>query len=338
MSHLARLVQLELLAVLRMRELHLFGVLPAALFVPVYAGLVVLVISLIPLPTLTLPTEDPGLDVPFDAWQVERSDSPDGDGLAVLDWRLDDGTLRATVRSADSPDAIEARLESAVLADLDRRIEEAGGSAPTDRLPTRWEAHRERPFPITAAVLHGWVALGVYLGCFLVPSRTTEERLGGVLEAYAVTSTPLWALFTARWLVGTALCAAIVVLPVLMLVAIVPADLWSPADLPFRAFPEAVAVLGTYTAGHVVVGAFAGSTRTSLGYASLLTFVALGVGVVGTLGSFEAWPLLGLGHDGTWAVLLWRIAGAFVLAFVGLGLVALRLRGEHVLPPGHSDE
>lgn len=338
MSRLARLVQLELLAVLRMREVHLFGVLPAALVVPVYAGLIVLVLSLFPLPALTLPTEDPGIAVPFESWQVERSDEPDGDGLAVLDWRLDGGTLHATVRSAEPPDGIEDHLERAVIADLDGRIEAAGGSAPRDRLPTRWQAHHERPFPVTAAVLHACVALGAYLGCFLIPSRTAEERLSGVLEAYAATSTPLLTLFTARWIVGTVLCSSIVVLPVLMVAAIVPADLWSPADLPFHLFPEGVAALGTYTAVHVLIGASAGSTRTSLGYGSSLTFVAMGAGVTGTLGSFEGWPLLGLGHDGSWAVLLWRTAGAVALAFVGLGIAALRLRGEHVLPPGHSDE
>ncbi|NCG20207.1 MAG: hypothetical protein GWP91_14455, partial [Rhodobacterales bacterium] len=234
---------------------------------------------------------------------------------------------------------LEDALEDALKAQIDQQITEAGGVAIVDRKVARvieastadnWEIDGRQGFWIW------FIVLTSYLGCFLIPVRTTVERLGGALEAMAVTATPVWVVYMARLLVTTPVVILIAATPVVVMWLLVN-DI---PGLPIQPL-DAVETGGTIlliNALFLVCGLVASSVRLSLYLGSyfilvMLPFMAIPVGwpVVQA-------PLLGLLCDAGWVFQSGRIAGTLMLVGLTLAFVGGLARDERVLPPGEGDE
>ena len=344
-------LRLELMSILRMRETYTFGILPAVLAVPVTAALVLVAMSFTSENTLAIPQDDPaGLDVERlleRQHDVVRTDDPRGlvesgaADIAVLYWSLRDNLDTAwldvaVVRSPDSSlSDLEDALEDALEDQIDQQITEAGGVAIVDRkvarvieasTPDDWEIDERQGFWIW------FIVLTSYLGCFLIPVRTTVERLSGALEAMAVTATPVWVVYMARLLVTTPVVILIAATPVVvmwLLVNDIPGLPIQPLDAVETGFTILLINALFLVCGLVASSLYLGSYFILV----MLPFMAIPVGwpVVQV-------PLLGLLCDAGWVFQSGRIAGTLMLVGLTLAFVGGLARGERVLPPGEGDE
>ncbi len=348
-------LRLELLSLLRMREAYTFGVLPAVLVVPVSIAITMVVLSFMGQPTLAIPLEDPnGISLEealAEDYEVMRVADP-GEAVeqgtaetAILSWEAQeppvDAWLMLEVRGTKAG-ALLSHLDDALEDLVDEQIVEAGGQAHIDRVVAKTTK------TITEIHVSGgdldarqglWIAytiLACYLGCFLIPVRTTAERTSGALEALAVTATPVVALYGARLLISTSFFLFVTAIPGIILWLLV-GNIES-TDLRLGDIIEVSTVVLSFNAAFIVCGLLAGSVRISLYYASYLILFAM-PGFFSTLFMEQPWiPLVGFVSDhgiGPQAV---RIAAT--LAMTGLLLFAVHrlAQGERVLPPGEGDE
>ena len=188
------------------------------------------------------------------------------------------------------------------------------------------------------AVWLWFVFITSYLGCFLVPVRTTAERLSGALEALAVTATPVVILYAARLLVGTTFFLGLVLTPLLTLFLMGGPEVAAEVDLRvFDAVEAGVTVL-MFNAAYLVCGLAANSVRMALYYGSYLVLFASPLFAVPIFYDLPQIPIIGFAEDAGIVWQLVRVGGT--LAFTGglMGVVHLLAQGERVLPPGEGDE
>jgi hypothetical protein len=336
----------ELLSLLRTPELYLYGLVPAALYVPVLAVFVSLAVT--PnTPRVLVPAEPlPGEKWP-DTVRVEARADPGaayeaGAGDAVVDrWEEGDGPLlRVAARSRDprAAEAIRSSARAAASKRLDARIREVGA----DPKAVRWFAEVRQPpavrpaFPFAGAfglIAPGLMLVAVQLAMFQVPARITPDRTRGVVEALAATATsPALVL-----LVRVALLTAVVLLMVALPVGSAALLLGSVEILPGPgAALEGASYLFLVCLAMTVAAFAAPSLRAAYARAG---YVALPLGALPLQSSLWATPpwAPGLGFqasEGAGA----RAVGTLLLVAL-LGWILHRMcRSELALPVGEGDE
>jgi len=361
MRALGVLVRVELLRLLRTREVHLFLLLPALLGVPLVAAIALVVSSwaggsvavavpadlpahlhlhesLVQEQVRVVVTEDPG-----EAYAQGRVD------VAVLGWLEGDGV------GGRAGTAYETRF---VAVGHQERAREAlrGAVRRTNR------KHVEERMVATGAdpeLFHLWwstvpvegpsgpggrfhAAVAAYLAFLLglvsyqvVPIGVVSDRLEGIAEAFGATPAPRTALLLSRLIAVT----AVELLALGLLLVSAWALLSSLADVPLptpEALARAVAALALINALYLLPGVRARSAREALNLSSV-TLLATGALLGGGLMGLPAWvPLAGVasaaaGPEG------WVAVGATGLAAVVVLALAVALTSaDSLLPPSQS--
>lgn len=343
----------EIMSLLRMQETYTFGLLPALLVVPVGLGITVIGLSFFGDDTLAIPLEDPpGVDLQevleddFDVLRVENPREAYESGkadAAVLTWSLRDPPVDAwldaeVLAEEDGHGEVRYALKKAMRAELDGRIEDAGGVGEEVRIvaKVRTGESSDLDFDQRQAFWLWYVFMASYLGCFMIPVRTAAERLSGALESLAVTATPVVVLYTARLLVGTVFFLGLVMLPMFTLFLMGGDQIGG--DVRALDIVEAAATVLLANGLYLVCGLTANSVRMALYYGSYMILFISPVFAVPVMYDYPQIPFLGFAEDGGVGWQLLRIAGTLLATAGSLRVVHLLAQGERVLPPGEGDE
>lgn len=328
----------ELLTLLRTREAWTLALLPAALFAPVVLMLVGLAATFQGETRLAVPLgASPVSEAELDGFHVVHAAAPDelwASGVvdvAVTRWELlgspvAELQVEGLWHTQDQAHALRAALRDQLADGADAAIRRAGGDP--DAIPVaRVVALPVDPSQVMWTYL---VSLACMFGCFTLPSRTANDRSGGVLEALASTGTPVVVLLAARAAVATGfglLVGAVAVLPFAWLV-----QGETGLTVGIGAAVEATTVLLLCHVVFVHIGLRSESTRTALTVASVALmglWMVTGAGLA--LGLRDA-PLAAMCREAGAAAWALRMAGTLSLLLAAFGALAVDARRDVLLP------
>jgi hypothetical protein len=359
------LVRLELLRLVRTREVITFLLLPALLFVPLVAGGAIGAQSLlkrpkrVALPEVALPValesalEDQALEVVRVA-DPEAALAAGEVDLAVVGWLEGEGLgERRQVESASrwrwrflavaADDKLEEALEEAAKDAGDGALRDwvaAAGADPDEviqfasvtTLKPPGEPGADQELLTGVGGLTLVLTVIAALSQYLVPVVHVSDRLAGVAESLAITPAGPGRLITARLLAFTALelvAAGLLVANMQLLLSALPD--YSPPSPAALVGPALGALF--INAAFLLVSLGAETVQQAVTRASILLVGLAGLGVAGFLLEQPGLPFGGLfgARDPAELALAWGACGAGALLLAAL--TARRYTGALALPP-----
>ncbi len=360
---LAVLTRVELLRLLRTREVHLFLLLPALFGVPLLAAVILMVSSwsggsvAIALP-LDLPEElQVQESLEHGLVRVVITDEPGGAyasgevDAAVVGWVKGDGAgapagtdfetrLLAVGHNARAREALREGVRRANRVYVEERVMASGGASIGDLFHLWWKTvPLEGPPPSQGrlqVLALGYVAFLLGLVSYqVVPISLVSDRLQGIAESFGATPVSRAVLLVSRLVAIT--------LVELLAVALLLLGAWgllsSSVDVPVpdvEGVARAVAALAFINALYLLPGVRARSAREALNLSSIVLLTTGGLLVGGVLG-LPAWvPLSGVataapGVEG-WTAAASTGAGALV----ALVLAVMLTTSESLVAPGQT--
>ncbi len=363
MRALLALVRVELLRLLRTREVHLFLLLPALLGAPLVGG-IALAVSSASSDGLTvalardLPDDLPleqsldqelvrvvVVDDPVASYEAGRVDAAifahrraDGVGGHVgTDWEVQ---LLALGHDPDVRSAVFEAVRRTNRKHVESRVVASGAGEEVSLFHLYWSTDPLEPPPRESgklrAIVLAYVAFLLGLVSYqIVPIPLVQDRLSGISESFGATPVPRWSLLVAR-LVATTLVE-------LLAVGVLLLSAWSMlsalVEVPVpsvEGVARAGATLALINALYLLPGIRAASAREAMNLSSVVLLGSGGL-LLGGIWGLPAWvPLAGVaaappGPAG------WVAACSTAAAAVGVVLLAGRLTSpESLLPQGQG--
>jgi hypothetical protein len=357
------LVRVELLRLLRTREVHLFLLLPALLGVPLMSAFALMVSTWVGGSIqIGLPHDLPpelGVREALEAEQVivlvfEDPAQAWAQGLvdvAVLGWLTGDGVgppvgtpyetrLIAVGDERRARLALREGVRRANRVLVEERVLASGGAENADLFHLWWSTvplpRPPREGGRFQAALAAYLAFLVGLVSYqIVPIAVVSDRLEGISESFGATPAPLWALLVSRLLAVT--LVELLALGLLMLSALALMASWVAVPVPSgETLARALSALVLINTLYLLPGVRARSAREALNLSSIVLLGTGGLLAGGLLGLPDWVPLAGLasapvGPRGWMATASTLGAAAAVLA------LAIRLTTtESLVPPGQT--